>query len=55
MTSVDRVDNRKWRRPLVEFCELVLANKALRRQQHGKKKQKKNIISTLSITYSELA
>ena len=41
MTPYERVTKRKWRRPLVEFGEQVLANMVLRRQQQGKRKKQK--------------
>ena len=45
MTPYERTTGRKWRRPLVEFGELVLAKLALRRVGHGKtKRQKKKLV-----------
>ena len=41
MTPFERITGRKWRRPLAEFGEVVLAKLALRRQQQGKKKKQK--------------
>ena len=44
MTPIERVMRRKWRRPIVEIGEMVLAKLALRRQQKGKvKKQKRKL------------
>ena len=39
MTAYERLTKRKWNRPLVEFCEMVLANMALQRQQRGNTKK----------------
>ena len=44
MTPHERMTGRKWRRPMVEFAELVLAKLALRRREKGKaKKQKRKL------------
>ena len=44
MTSYEKLTGRKWRRPLVEFGEIVLAKLALRRRQKGSaKKQKRKL------------
>ena len=44
MTSHERLTGRKWRRPLVEVGECVLAKLALRRRERGKaKKQKRKL------------
>ena len=42
MTPIERLNKRKWNRPLVEIGETVLAKIALRRQQRGKPKKQKN-------------
>ena len=41
MTPHERTIGRKWRRPVVEFGEVVLAKMALRKLQKGKKKKQK--------------
>ncbi len=44
MTSYERLTGRKWRRPIVEFSERVLAKMALRRRERGNvRKQKKKL------------
>ncbi len=49
MTACERLTGRKWRRPLVEFGEIVLAKLALRRTGRGKVKQQKKKLAARTI------
>ncbi len=50
MTAHERTTGRKWNRPIVEFCETVLAKLALRRREKGKIKQQKRKLAKRCIT-----
>ena len=49
MTPHERSTGKKWKRPLVEFGEVVLAKLALRQQQQGAKKKQKRKLAARSI------
>ncbi len=49
MAAYERQTGRKWRRPIVEFGELVLAKLALRRAQKGVKKKQRRKLAPRSI------
>ncbi len=49
MTPYERCTGRKWRRPIVEFGEIVLAKMALRRAQRGKKKKERRKLAPRSV------
>ncbi len=49
MTPLERGIGRKWRRPIVEFGEMVLAKLALRRRAQGKDRKQKRKLAARSI------
>ena len=49
MTPFERATGRKWKRPLVEFGECVLAKMTLKKRQHGKTKKQKMKLAARSI------
>ena len=49
MAPCERLTGRKWRRPMVEFGEMVLAKLALRRTGRGKAKRQKRKLAPRSI------